>query len=244
MKPQLPLRQELENASSTFEKYKSKISSFFINTKKLEDLSKKLSSQQTELTGLNKLVPDYDDDDDDEENEKADEKKSHYQHNKNSDVIAVGTIDKSDMNTNQVAIAPSQNETRQQQQDEESDDEDEEVDDSCETDLERQCDLEIMTTSEIKSNMYGSRNYLIPSLKASLFPLKATRDYSCVTIVDKTLSVNDLIAFEKSNGGLTFMGRSGSILSNQQANNNTYTGDNSKLNRSSLAQILFSGGRR
>ena len=75
VKPQLPLRQELANASHTFEKYKSKISSFFINSKKLENLTKKMSTT-AELSGLNKLVPDYDDDEEEQENNNEHDEKS------------------------------------------------------------------------------------------------------------------------------------------------------------------------
>lgn len=237
MKPQLPLRQELENASHTFEKYKSKISSFFINSKKLENLTKKMSTT-SELSGLNKLVPDYDDDEEDQDNKN--------EHDEKSSTNNLNTENENDVKTpapndEVVVTASSENEqTTMAPKNDESDEEDN-FDDICETDLEKQCDLEIVTTSELKSNMYGRRNYVPPSLKASYFPLKASRDYSCVLdnqMMTMTIKSNELIGSEKSTGALTVMGSIGSIFGNQQQTVRSNGGSSS----SSLAQILF--GRR
>jgi hypothetical protein len=66
----VPLKKELENASNTFENYKSKISNFFVNTKKLEHLTNEISKKTNANSELNILILDYIDEEEDAEKEK------------------------------------------------------------------------------------------------------------------------------------------------------------------------------
>jgi hypothetical protein len=221
-KPVVPLKKELENASNTFEKYKSKISNFFVNTKKLEHLTNEMSkktSANSELTGLNKLMLDYSDEEEDAEKEE------------DADVV----IDEKQSSAppSQSLIVPKVAEIVNDKEDDDDDDDDDQ--DDFLTDLGQNCDLEIVTTSEVRANLYNhARNYVLPSLKASYFPLKASLDYSSVGLGTSGIggggggdSQASFIAMEKSKSALTLMGRAGSVLSD------------SKQRRVKLTDILF-----
>lgn len=190
-----------------------------MNTKKLESLSKKLSAHSSELTALNKLVPDYDDDDDDEDDE-DNKKEEENNRPKENEVLVV----------EQPVVAAKNVNTSQQAAAEKSDDEEIEEDDSWETDLDSRCDLEIVTTSELKSGQSQlGRTFLLPSLKSTYFPLKASLDYSCVLTENGRSDLKELIGLEKSKGALTFMGTIGSISK----------ADSKFSKRTSLKSILF-----
>lgn len=175
----VPLKTEIEKASSTFAKYRDKISNFFINTKKLEDVLKEKSENKIldiESTGLNKLIVDY------SENE--------GESSAEEEVMEV----KVDPEVRRTVL-------RDTEEVDESDDEDE---DGLVSDIANLDDIEIITTSELKSNLYKNINYLLPSLKASYFPLKASLDYFDINKVNAT--PEELIAVEKSKCALTFLG--------------------------------------
>lgn len=191
-----------------------------MNTKKLENLSKKLSAHSSELTALNKLVPDYDDDNDDDEDDEDNKKEEEKVKENEVVVLEQPVIAAKNVNTN----------TSQQAAAEKSDDEESEEDDSWETDLDSRCDLEIVTTSELKSGQSQIvRNFLLPSLKSTYFPLKASLDYSCVLTENGRSDLKELIGLEKSKGALTFMGPIGSISK----------ADSKFSKRNSLKSILF-----
>ena len=81
-------------------------------------------------------------------------------------------------------------------------------------DLRRNCDLEIITTSELKhSYQFKKRNYLLPSLKAINFPLKASLNSKDFNKFLKK-QPETLIAAEKSKFGLTFLGNSSRCTNN------------------------------
>jgi hypothetical protein len=159
VKPVVPLKKELENASSIFAKYKDKISSFFINTQKVEEAKK-----VKDTTGLKLLISNYGDDADmsgnEEEHKEAEKNKIETKLAKKVEMI-------------------------------DSDDDDDEQSDES--------DIEIVTTSEVKQ-AFTRRNYLLPSLKASYFPLKAS-----IHEVNQ-LNNRSLIAVEKTKNALTFLG--------------------------------------
>lgn len=153
-KPVVPLKTELENASSIFAKYKNKISSFFLSTQKVEETTKKT----VESSGLNLLMSNYGDD------------------ANVSDTEIVEEIKKP------VLVKEAENELSSEDNDESD-----------------ESDIEIVTTSELKQ-LNVTRNYLMPSLKASYFPLKAS-------IHQINASNNrSLIAVEKTKSALTFLG--------------------------------------
>ena len=85
-------------------------------------------------------------------------------------------------------------------------------------------DLEIVTTSEIRDQL-TQPNYLLPSLKASYFPLKASLE---ISNLKPTKNSNNLIIVEKSKYALTFLGNSIG-LSNSVGSRN----------RPKLSDILF-----
>jgi hypothetical protein len=196
-----------------------------MNTKKLENLSKKLSAHSSELTALNKLVPDYDDDDDDEDDE--DNKKEEENNRPKENEVQIVVVEQPVVAAKNVNVNAN---TSQQAAAEKSDDEEIEEDDSWETDLDSRCDLEIVTTSELKSGQSQlGRNFLLPSLKSTYFPLKASLDYSCVLTEKGRSDLKELIGLEKSKGALTFMGPIGSISK----------ADSKFSKRASLKSILF-----
>ncbi len=92
--------------------------------------------------------------------------------------------------------------TAEQEQEEQESDELDESDES---------DIEIITTSELKNKTYNNkRNYLLPSLKASYFPLKAS-------VHNLNESNNrSLIVAEKTKNALTFLGNGMSSVQNKQ----------------------------
>lgn len=195
--PVVPLVTELKNASSKFSLFKEKISSFFRTTKKITN-EKNINTPNTitKKDGLHKLIADYDQDGDDDDHDK--------------------TGDESELKIKQ----PNLNETKQfiskkasimnLEDDEESctDDEDDLGGDSILfNDLDKNCDLEIITTSELKMGYYKKRNYLLPSLKAINFPLKASLSFNDPSRFIKKVP-DTLIAVEKSKCGLTFLGNS------------------------------------
>jgi hypothetical protein len=94
------------------------------------------------------------------------------------------------------------NVTAEQEQEEQESDEVDESDES---------DIEIITTSELKNKTYNNkRNYLLPSLKASYFPLKAS-------VHNLNESNNrSLIVAEKTKNALTFLGNGMSSVQNKQ----------------------------
>ena len=94
------------------------------------------------------------------------------------------------------------NVTAEQEQEEQESDELDESDES---------DIEIITTSELKNKTYNNkRNYLLPSLKASYFPLKAS-------VHNLNESNNrSLIVAEKTKNALTFLGNGMSSVQNKQ----------------------------
>ena len=195
-----------------------------MNTKKLENLSKKLSAHSSELTALNKLVPDYDDDDDDDEDDE-DNKKEEENNRPKEDEVQVVVVEQPVVAAKNVNVN-----TSQQAAAEKSDDEEIEEDDSWETDLDNRCDLEIVTTSELKSGQSQlGRNFLLTSLKSTYFPLKASLDYSCVLTEKGRSDLKELFGLEKSKGALTFMGPIGSISK----------ADSKFSKRASLKSILF-----
>ena len=67
--------------------------------------------------------------------------------------------------------------------------------------IENDSDIEIFTTSELKIN---SRSYLLPGLKSGYFPLKAS--IRLIDEINQNKLLNSLIAVEKSNLALTFLG--------------------------------------
>lgn len=168
VKPVVPLKKELENASSVFAKYKSKISCFFEVTKKVEE---KLSSKKNEATSskdgsaLKQLVTNYGDDDKESENEKEEEEDLDETSKKGEDKV------KDNDGVEEVDTASDEDES----------------------------DYEIVTTSELKQ-ANERRNYLMPSLKASYFPLKAS-----LTKLNE-ISKRSLIAVEKTKNAITFLG--------------------------------------
>jgi hypothetical protein len=199
--PVVPLVTELKNASNKFSLFKEKISSFFRTTKQVTTEKTSTPSNSTKKDGLNKLIADYDDD----------------QENDGDDDDHENNADESDLKIKQ----PNFNETKQLiskkasivnlEDDEESytDDDDDLVGNSIIfNDLGNNCDLEIITTSELKqSDYYKKRNYLLPSLKAINFPLKASLSFNDpIRFVKK--APDTLIAVERSKCGLTFLGNS------------------------------------
>ncbi len=189
MKP-VPLKEDIEKASSAFAKFKSKISTFFLASEKLEK-SSKLKNKSTKKSDVNKLVADYSDDSNDSlylneyldvnEKEVDDEIKL---------MNLVNTLKKSNEIKNQLKNGKKllNGSKKEMNGHDSSDDEDEHE------------DLEIVTTSEIKSGLYDNINYLLPSLKATYFPLMSSlkqNDYKFNNVQ---------IAVEKSSSALTLLG--------------------------------------
>ena len=196
--PVVPLKTELKNASSKFSLFKERISSFFRTTKKANN-EKIVSTPiiSTKKDGLNKLIADYDqDDDDDDDRNKTSE----------SDI----KIKQPNLNETQQLISKKASLINLEDDDESyTDDEEDLVGDSIVfNDLDKNCDLEIITTSELKQfGYYKKRNYLLPSLKAINFPLKASLSFRDPSRFIKK-APDTLIAVEKSKCGLTFLGNS------------------------------------
>ena len=221
--PVVPLVTELKNASSKFSLFKEKISSFFRTTKQVAtEKTPSTPSNSTKKDGLNKLIADYDDD---EENDDDDDGG-----HKNADESELKIKQPNFNDTKQLLISKKAS-IVDLDDDEESytDDEDDLVGDSIIfNDLGNNCDLEIITTSELKqSDCYKKRNYLLPSLKAINFPLKASLSFNDpIRFVKK--APDTLIAVERSKCGLTFIG-----------NSNKYTNSfGQKQNK--LYEILYS----
>jgi hypothetical protein len=147
--PILPLETELKNAADKFSLLKSKISGFF----KIEaSNAKNTSSKANNKNGLNKLIADYDNDED-----------------KDADLLFVVENKKSSVLSHTTATDDGETE--------DGDDDDDDDDNSTFfNDLDKNCDLEIVTTSELKQQS-KKRNYLVPSLKAINFPLKASINF-------------------------------------------------------------------
>jgi hypothetical protein len=200
----VPLKTEIEKASNTFAKYKDKISSFFQTSKKLETTISKINKNQ--MSNLNKLMIDYSDnlsESDDEELDEAKEVERDKAVDNQKLFSLLKSIKESEINK------PSEKEN-QSKQDEDADKEDDEDNIGEDDDDE----LEIITTSELKSQRIKP-NYLIPSLKASYFPLKASLDTHFLnsSLSDKQANnSNLLIAVEKSKCALTFLGNSYNCL--------------------------------
>ncbi|CAF0726541.1 unnamed protein product [Brachionus calyciflorus] len=171
----VPLKTELENASSIFGILKEKISSFLTLSKKLNEIKKSETKP--------KLIADYSDEEEESDLEIIEEKKTEVKEN------------------------------------EEEDSEDDE-------------DLEIVMTSELKSNQI-ERNYLLPSLKASLFPLKA----SLMNTENEPENLeNELIAVEQSKFALTFLANAKTMT-----NSNSFLEMNfNKRQNVKLSDILYS----
>ena len=188
----------MKNASSKFSLFKERISSFFRTTKKANN-EKIVSTPiiSTKKDGLNKLIADYDqDDDEDDDRNKTSE----------SDI----KIKQPNLNETQQLISKKASLINLEDDDESyTDDEEDLVGDSIVfNDLDKNCDLEIITTSELKQfGYYKKRNYLLPSLKAINFPLKASLSFRDPSRFIKK-APDTLIAVEKSKCGLTFLGNS------------------------------------
>ena len=180
--PVVPLETELRNASSKFSLLKNKISTFFQATSKLNE-----STPKAKKAGANKLIADYDDEDeDDEEEEEA----------KLNEISLEETRAKMHAKTVPPVVVLD---------DEDSDiDEDDNDNSILFNDLDKNCDLEIITTSELKQQL-KKRNYLLPSLKALNFPLKASLNFNNLNMFIKK-TPDTLVAVEKSKSALTFLG--------------------------------------
>jgi hypothetical protein len=183
----LPLKAELQNASSVFNKYKSKISNFFEASKKLDSLTKEIGKKvvvsedgkAAELTGLNKLLIDYSDNDEETPTNE-----------KNNEEIILEDDGDEDKNT---VDHSKNNHQANSKLDEKEESEQEDESDS---------EWEIWTTSEIRQNCYKlneTRNYLLPPVKSLLFPLKASLDVA-------NPGSDELVAIEKSKHAITFLG--------------------------------------
>jgi len=210
----VPLKTEIEKASNTFAKYKDKISSFFQTSKKLETTISKINKNQ--MSNLNKLMINYSDNlsesDDDEDTQSQ---SNPNREDKAADSQKLLTLLKSIKESQ--SNKPSEKEN-QNKEDENSDKEDGEEDDDEE--------LEIITTSELRSQRIKP-NYLMPSLKASYFPLKASLDSNLLisSLPNKQAhNSNLLIAVEKSKYALTFLGNSNSTNQKQQKLSNILYG--------------------
>jgi len=133
----VPIKTQVETASTKFASLKDKISNFFNTMSKKEK-----SVDESAKSGLNLLISNYVDENEEETINEGD------------DLV--------ELNIN----------NKKKESDQESDSE---------------SDLEIVTTSEIKTGL-SNRNYLLPSLKASYFPLQASLQMENKS---NSLSVND-----------------------------------------------------
>ena len=191
----VPLKEDIEKASSAFAKFKSKISTFFLASEQLEKSSSKLtnSKKKSEMTGLNKLIADYSDDSNDSLylNGKLDDNQIEEDVDDEIKLMnIVNTLKKSNEIKNQLTSGKKLlNGNKKEVNGHDSSDDEEEYE-----------DLEIVTTSEIKSGLYEKINYLLPSLKATYFPLMSSLN-------QKDYHFNNVqIAVEKSSSALTLLG--------------------------------------
>ena len=202
-KPVVPLKTELEKASTAFSLLKDKISNFFSISKSV--MNEDRVKPKPRLEPVKKLIVDYDDDEENSEDDVVEVKKSEEEIKPKTSKIS-SKLDRfkkrmgSDLDDDD--------------EDEDSDDEINGKSDSNEfvfNDLDKNCDLEIITTSEIRSGQYKKKNYLLPSLKALNFPLKASLEFNMASSQQKQSQIKNkvpdtLIAVEKSKCGLTFLG--------------------------------------
>jgi hypothetical protein len=198
--PVVPLKSELEKASSTFASLKSKISNFFLTTKEIEkkknDQGKNenlTASTQQRSTCLNSLVSNYDDINEEENNPEEQIKGIEQTKKSNEFIESSWKLNKQDNFSNKNKIEIDTDDNDAEELDEETDDD----------------DLEIVTTSELKATSKMTRNYLFPSLKTNLFPLKASLNELNFTTNNKC---KNLIAVEKSKSALTFLGSPSSLM--------------------------------
>jgi hypothetical protein len=202
----VPLKTEIEKASDTFAKYRDKISSFFTSSKKIEEESANRAKQLDDLpktSGLNRLVAAYggsnnedgecsssESDNDDDNAKKIQPASKPTAH----EVIATISLDSVKDGKQEAVVAN----TLENESDDESVGEVDD-DDYLLNDLDADCELEIVTTSELRANPF-ERNYLLPSLKASYFPLKASLESEQINLSE------NLIVSEKSKFGVTLLG--------------------------------------
>lgn len=115
-----------------------------------------------------------------------------------------------------------------------TDDEDVQVEEKSEEESEDEDDLEIVMTSDLKSK-HNERNYLLPSLKASYFPLKASLINLNIES-DEQSDQNELIAVEQSKFGLAFLANAKTMT---YSDNFLASSLNKRVNVK-LSDILFS----
>lgn len=206
--PIVPIRTEIEKASSTFAKYKDKISSFFqTNTQKEEKKAKSVEVEVKGFAALKDLMAAYSD------NLKGEKDESSDSSSDEDEEIAKKRL-KTEENKKE--------ETKQVEKEAEtSDDEEDDENELFYTDLDKDCDLEIVMTSELKSEEPNKRNYLLPSLKACYLPLKAS--LTAITLTTPQANLEESIVSEKSRHGLTFMGPSYSSARNRKLSDILYS---------------------
>jgi hypothetical protein len=206
VEPVVPIKTEIEKASDTFAKYKDKISSFFSSSKKIDEESAQKAKKQVETmpkaSGLKNLLAAYggstneegecssSDSDSDDENSKN---KSSVKPEKTEvpNTVSAEPITNGKHATTTVEIVETESDTESVH---EIDD-----DDYMLNDLNAECELEIVTTSELRADA-SNRNYLLPSLRASYFPLKASLELEQVNLSE------NVVVSEKSKFGLTLLG--------------------------------------
>ena len=213
MLPALPSSDELAKASTTFAKYKNKISSFFQQSldkmhkqeqqEAAHEHRKKSKKKKEEASGLlgRKLVANYDDEMDTRNTSDDSDDDDNGRDNDETRIAKLLQTLKGGGGGGGV-----QQEQPQQKKTGDEDDEDDDEDDD-------ECDLEIVMTSERNAQ----RNYILPSLKAVYFPLKASlaqsdrqqqqQQHQPIAATSMSTTPNGArIAIEKSSKALTFLG--------------------------------------
>jgi hypothetical protein len=201
----LPLTTEIENASNTFAKYKKRLASFF-EKKEVFEKKESVPSTSHKEKSSNPLM----------------ELIAHYADKNENELLKLNN------NNN------NNNNNKKNQNDDSSDDakdndnvysEDEDDDDGDDDDTQ----LQIVTTSELKKNPHKF-NYLMPSLKATYFPLKASLQTPNYENQNET---QKLVAVENTANALTFLGTPSSITTS------FYNANERQNKRLQLADILY-----
>lgn len=207
--PIVPIRTEIEKASNTFAKYKDKISSFFqTTTQKEEKKPKSVEVQVKGFAALKDLMAAYSDNMKDEKDDSTDSSSDEEEENVKKRV--------------KTEESKKVEETKKVEKEvETSDEEEEDENELFYSDLDKDCDLEIVMTSELKSEEPNKRNYLLPSLKACYLPLKAS--LTAITLTTPQANLEQSIVSEKSRHGLTFMGPSYSSARNRKLSDILYS---------------------